>query len=179
MIKKVLFFLLLAVPAQGIAQVELTAEGFYGIGHGKDKADCYGGLLLVGKRFDDISVSVGTGYEVLHKDSNYDFIPILASVRYYPFESRIAPFVSMTGGGCIGITTKNEDTGEKYRPDVLFAPGIGLDIPVFGRHCVTLQVRYNVQHFKYDATVGSGNYSQHVSDAHSFKQVAFSVGFTF
>jgi hypothetical protein len=140
-------------------------------GEGRDGYVPVPSLTMVnGYQFNQhIFAGIGVGYE------HYDFgvMPVFLEAKYLFRSDILTPFVSVKVGGSVPLQSHMEDnwgrSGNKTYGGALFAPEVGIMLPLGNADAFILSVGYHYQQLSYD----SPTYYWHLSESTEVKRRVF------
>jgi len=137
--------------------------------------------LSNGYRFrNGISVGFGTGLEEL----DVALLPVYTDLRYYPFKSRLSPFVWAKGGWSFLF---GDQDGEQYyyygtypeaKGGIMFNAGTGIELASWRRNAVNIGIGYRYQKITFRRVNNWGEITTNERDTY-FNRIEVQFGFIF
>ena len=136
--------------------------------------------LSNGYRFrNGISVGFGTGLEEL----DVALLPVYTDLRYYPFKSRLSPFVWTKSGW--SFLFEDQDDGQYYygtypeaKGGFMFNAGTGIELASWRRNAVNIGIGYRYQKITFRRVNDWGEITTNERDTY-FNRIEVQFGFIF
>jgi len=137
--------------------------------------------LSNGYRFrNGISVGFGTGLEEL----DVALLPVYTDLRYYPFKSRLSPFIWTKSGW--SFLFEDQDDGQYYyygtypeaKGGFMFNAGTGIELASWRRNAVNIGIGYRYQKITFRRVNNWGEITTNERDTY-FNRIEVQFGFIF